>query len=159
MDERAFLKFVNKNKYQVFIFSSPVPIPLNFAVHTWFVINLRGQIHRWEFGYFRGSPKENKIGMLKDFFRPTVGMNFYFWKAEPRFCSRLVDFIEGGDSSVARELALFIEEKSYSYPLKDTYMFKGPNSNTYMQWVLDKFPDSNLKLPFNALGRGYKIKG
>ena len=158
MDEREFLELIDKNKYQVFIFSSPVPIPLNFAVHTWFVINLRGEIHRWEFGYFRGSSNENEVGMLRDFFTPTVGMNFYSWKAEPRFSSKLVDFIEGGDDSMARELALFIEEKSDSYPLKDAYLFKGPNSNTYMQWVLDKFPASTLKLPFNAFGKRYKIK-
>lgn len=158
MTENEFLKLIDINKYQVFIFSSPVPIPLNFAVHTWFVINLKGEIHRWEFGYFRGSPNENEIGMLKDFFNPTVGMNFYFWKAEPRFKSKLVDFIDGGDNSKAKELALFIEKNSSSYPLKDIYQFRGPNSNTYMQWVLDKFQNSGLKLPLNAFGKGYKIK-
>jgi hypothetical protein len=157
MTEKEFLKLVDKDKYQVFILSSPVPIPLNFAVHTWFVVNLKGEVHRWEFGYFRGSPCENEVGVLKDFFRPTTGMNFYFWKSEPRFRSKLAAFIEGGDDSIARDMALFIEENSYSYPLKNIYRFKGPNSNTYMQWVLDKFPSSNLKLPFNSFGKGYKI--
>ncbi len=158
MTEKEFLKLVDRNKYQVFILSSRVPFPLNFAVHTWFVINLKGKIHRWEFGYFKGSPYENGIGVLKDFFYPTTGMNVYFWKAEPRFNSKLISFIEGDDNSIARDLALFIEKKSYSYPLKNTYLFRGPNSNSYMQWVLDEFPNSNLKLPFNAFGKGYRIK-
>lgn len=77
MNEEEFSKLINKKKYQVFLFSSPVPIPLNFAIHTWFVINLKGKIHRWEFGSFKGSSHENGIGVLKDFLKPTDGMNFY----------------------------------------------------------------------------------
>ena len=157
MKSNEFEKLIDKNKYQVFLFSSPVPIPLNFAIHTWFVINLKGKIHRWEFGSFRGSPHPNGIGVLKDFLEPTKGMNFYWWKANPRFDSKLISFIEGNDKSIAKDLALFIEKNSNKYPLKNTYKLLGPNSNSFMSWILEKFPNSKLKLPFNAFGKNYKV--
>ncbi len=158
MDGTKFSELINKNKYQVFLFSSPVPIPFNFAVHTWFVINLKGKINRWEFGRFKGSPHKNGIGILKNFFEPTEGMNKFFWKRNPRFNSKLIGFIEGKDNSITKQLAIFIEEYANSYPLKTEYSVLGPNSNSFMQWILDKFPDVKLKLPFNAIGKGYKIK-
>ena len=157
MSEKEFHKLINVNKYQVFLFISSLPLPLSFAVHSWFVVNLKGKIHRWEFGKFRGSPYENGIGVLKDFLEPTEGMNIFFWRSYPRFDSKLVNYIEGYENSVAGKMALFIEEKSLSYPLKHVYSLTGPNSNTYTQWILDKFPDSGLKLPFNAFGKGFII--
>ena len=39
MNEQEFLKLVKNDMYQVFLFSSPVPIPFFFARHCWFVIN------------------------------------------------------------------------------------------------------------------------
>lgn len=158
MNEKEFEKIINKNKYQVFLFSSPVPIPLNFAVHTWFVINLKGKINRWEFGKFWGGPHPNGIGVFKNLLEPTKGMNIYWWKTNPRFKSKLISYIQGDEKSVAKNLALFIEENSNDYPLKNTYKLLGPNSNSFMKWVLDKFPNSDLKLPFNAFGKNYKIK-
>lgn len=158
MNKKDFTKLIDNTKYQVFLFSSPVPIPLNFSVHTWFVINLKGKISRWEFGKFRGSPHKNGIGVLKNFFEKTEGMNICFWKPEPRFKSQLIDFIEGDGDSVANRIAFFIDEHSNSYPLKTEYYMTGPNSNSFMQWILNKFPEAKLKLPLNAIGKGYKIK-
>lgn len=34
--------------YEVFLCSNPAPIPINFAVHTWFVINENGSFSRYE---------------------------------------------------------------------------------------------------------------
>ncbi len=157
MNKIELSKLVDNNKYQVFLFSSPVPIPLNIFVHTWFVINFKGKIRRWEFGRFRGSPYKNGVGVLKNFFEETEGMNIYFWKRNPRFNSKLVDFIEGDDNSVANALAKYIEEYSNTYPLKTKYSMTGPNSNSFMQWILNKFPKVNMKLPRNAIGKGYKV--
>jgi len=157
MNKEEFSELINRNKYQVFLFSSPVPYPLNFAVHTWFVVNLKGKISRWEFGRFKESPHKNGIGVLKNFFEPTKGMNKYFWKSHPRFSSKLIDFIEGADDSVAKDLSEFIEKFSNSYPLKEKYILTGPNSNTFVQWVLDKYSEANIKLPFNAIGKRYKV--
>lgn len=157
MNKEELKKLIDDSKYQVFLFSSPIPIPLNSFVHTWFVIKLKGEISRWEFGKFKGSPNKNGIGVLKNFFDKTEGMNKYFWKSEPRFNSKLIDFIEGDDDSIANEIALFIEEYSNSYPLRSEYFLSGPNSNSFIQWILHKFPEANMKLPFNAIGKGYKI--
>ena len=156
MKEKDFNKLIKKNKYQVFLFSSPIPFPLNFAQHTWFVINLKGKIHRWEFGKFRGSPHKNNIGVLKDFFNPTKGMNTYLWKDNPRFKSKLIKQIEGGENSIAKQMALFIEKNSNKYPLKKVYSLTKANSNSFIKWIINKFPKSNFKLPFNAFGKTQK---
>jgi len=157
MNKEEFTKLIDENKYQVFLFSSPVPIPLNLFVHTWFVINLKGKINRWEFGRFRGSPHKDGIGVLENFFDKTEGMNIYFWKSKPRFDSKLIDFIDGYEDSVAYKLAQFVVKSPSSYPLKTKYFLTGPNSNTFMQWILNQFPEANIKLPINAIGKGYKI--
>ena len=160
MKKNEFEKIKDKSKYQVFCFSSPVPFPLCFAVHTWFVINLKGKIHRIEFGKFMVSENEKRVktGVFKDFIRPTNGMNKYFWKPKPRFKSKLIGVVEGGENSIAKKMTVFIKNKSSEYPLKDKYSLIGPNSNTFTQWILDKFHESDLKLPFNAFGKRYKFK-
>ena len=127
-------------------------------MHTWFVINLKGKISRWEFGRFKGSPHKNGIGVLNNFFENREGMNIYFWKSQPRFNSKLVDFIEGDDNSLASKMAHFIEEHSNSYHKKNEYFITGPNSNSFVQWILNKFPEASMKLPLNAIGKGYKIE-
>ncbi len=156
--EKLLSKLINnQQKYQVFLLASPVTFPLSFAVHAWFVINIEGKVNRWEFGRFRGSPYRNKIGVLKNFLKPTEGMNLYFWKQNPRFNPKLLGFIEGDKSSLAHKMASFIDNHSKNYPLNYQYSLKGPNSNTYVQWILNKFPESNLELPSNAFGKNFNI--
>src|SRR3989338_7205702 len=74
----------------------------------------------------------------------------HFWKA------KLMGYIEGSENSTAQKIIEFIEnsEKIYLYCFK--YSFFGPNSNTYIQWVLDKFPEFNVKLSWNFIGKGFK---
>jgi hypothetical protein len=154
VNKQEFSELIKEDKYQVFLFASPVPIPFNFAVHTWFVINLKGEINRWEFGKFKGSPYPNGIGVLKNFFLPTEGMNKFFWKSSPRFDSELLNFIEGGENSLAKEMCFFIEKNAKLYSLRNKYILTGPNSNTFTQWILNKFPKTDFKLPLNAIGKG-----
>lgn len=154
---KEYNTLIENAKHQIFLFSSPVTFPLNLAVHTWFVVNIEGKIDRWEFGRFRGSPHKNNIGVLKNFLKPTEGMNLYFWKQKPKFKSKLLSFIEGDENSVAHDMALFINNYSNNYPLRDKYCLIGPNSNTYVQWILNKFPESNLELPANAFGKGFNL--
>ncbi len=158
MNEDDFMKLVKNDKYQAFLFVSPVPFPLNFALHGWFVINLKGELNRWEFGIFYKNPHPNKIGVSKNFFKPTEGMNKFWWRRYPRFNGKLINFISGGENSVAKKMALFIENNSYKYPLRKTYKLTGPNSNTFIGWIIEKFPHSNFKLPLNAFGWKYKVK-
>lgn len=50
----------------------------------------------------------------------------------------------------------FIERSPDTYPHCNQYAFRGPNSNTYAQWVLNQFPESGFSLPWNAFGKGFK---
>lgn len=34
-----------------------------------------------------------------------------------------------------------------------SYKLTGPNSNTYTQWILEKFPEWNIQLPWSAFGK------
>ena len=150
-----FEELLDKTQYQVFIMSSPVPFPLNYGIHLWFVINFKGTIHRIEFGRFNGSPHKDGIGVLKDFLPLTKGMNMFFFKRNPRFTSRIEDFVEGHKNSDAFKLATFILEHHEDYPLKNEYKLLGPNSNSFVGWVLKQFPDIKMSVSFRAVGLNY----
>jgi hypothetical protein len=86
-------------------------------------------------------------------FLPVYSKAFY---DKGNFKVKLLGFTEGDENSIAKEMVNFIENSSNSYPYCNTYHFIGPNSNTYVQWVLDNFPDFKAKLPWNAFGKNYK---
>lgn len=153
-----FNQLLKPDRFQVFLFASPIPVPFHFAVHAWFVINRMGEVHRWEFGKFRNSPHPGGIGILKDFLAPTDGMNRYPWKSKPRHDAYLLDFVEGDKKSVAAAMTSFIHAQSGSYPYRNRYSYLGPNSNTYVQWVLNHYPESGLKLPHKAIGKSYSLQ-
>jgi hypothetical protein len=71
---------------------------------------------------------------------------------------KAIGIYRGRDRSVAKKMSLFIEKDSGKFPLRKSYFLIGPNSNSFIQWVIDKFPDSGFKLPFNAFGKGYKVE-
>lgn len=48
MNKHEFFNLIRKDKYQVFLFSSPLPFPFNFAVHTWIVTAKKDKVTRWE---------------------------------------------------------------------------------------------------------------
>jgi len=166
MDEKEFKKLVDKKKYQVFVFTSPVPIPFCFAVHTWFVLCKKGKIDRWEAGRFFFIDKtdnlvrrvfrkaRSKTDVFHNFYKnPVLGMNLNPFYHEPRFGNKLIGQIEG---STAEKMIKFIEKSPKIYPYKKLYkLYPGPNSNTYPQWVINHFPQSKLKLPWNAFGKAY----
>lgn len=156
MTENELQQVLNTNKYQVLLMASPIPKPFHFAIHAWFIINMQGEIHRWEFGKFRNSPNPDGIGLFRDFFHPLTGMNKYLWKPEPRFDSHLLGKTEGDENTVAAGMAHFINEHSGEYPYIKKYSYLGPNSNTYAAWVLQQFPESGLHLPASAVGKGYR---
>lgn len=87
MDKKEFLKLVKKDKYQVFLFSSPCSVPINFISHCWLVVNNRGELHRYEVLYKRNL-SENPVNssylyvdLFKDYpkrhFHLANGMNKY----------------------------------------------------------------------------------
>lgn len=153
----TFNKRLDKKKYQVFVMSSPIPFPLSYGIHLWFIINLQGKTHRIEFGKFYRSPHKNGIGMLKDFLPLEAGMNIFFFRRNPRFTSRIEGHIEGDKNSDAFKLATFILNHYEDYPLKNEYKLLGPNSNSFISWVLKQFPEIKMNISFRAVGFNYKF--
>ncbi len=155
IDKHGLKRLVKEDQYQVFLLTSSIPFPFGWAVHAWFVVQLNGELNRYEFGKFKGSPNPNGIGLLKNYFKPTTGMNRYWWQRRDRYPAKLISTISGDEKSVAARIIAFLEVHSEKYPHKEMYRYLGPNSNTYCAWVLKHFPDSGLKLPISAVGKNY----
>jgi len=159
VSKNNFKNLVKYNGYQVFLFTCPVSIPLNFASHPWFVCVKNGEISRWEVRF-----EKNKIN-------PSLGKHLHFNSLPPfsgiemlqiipkKFLwpANLVGYIEGGEDSLAKKIIDFIETSSRDYIYRNQYSFIGPNSNTYAQWVLNNFPDFKIKLLWNSFGKNFKL--
>ncbi len=151
-------KRINPDNVQVFLFSCPALISLGIARHHWFVVNKKGNLSRWEVlieqdccGISWGHLHNNHENIFKG--TGLVGLRFNIF---PKV--RCDGLIEGGYGSVADKMARFIEDSNNTYPYCYEYSIFGPNSNTYIKWVLDHFPEFLVRLPWNAIGRGHKFK-
>ena len=178
MDEKEFKKLIKKDKYQVFLFSCPANIPFNFARHHWFVVNSKGKINRWDvlrtynllrtdegtdtkesFGGKKFKIISKKVGYVyKNILPFTSGVSKYRWKLKPFSKGELVSSIEGNSNSIAHKMIAFIEHNSFKYKHRNKYYILGPNSNTFIQWIIDKFPGCGFKLSWRAVGKNYKVK-
>ena len=144
---------INKNNYQVFLFTCPSTIPFNFASHPWFVINKKGNISRWEILFRKNQIKTSWEHLHKNFLHIFQGIEIlpfshkYFWKG------KLLSFIEGDKNSIANRIVDLIEKSNKIYPYNNKYFLTGPNSNTYVQWVLNTFPGFKINLPLNSFGK------
>ena len=158
MIEKEFKKLINKDKYQVFLFSCHVPIPLNIAVHYWFVINKKGKIDRWEILAFPKQCKTSWRHLHKNVALPTTGLNKILYKRYLKSKSNLILEISGKKGSTAEKMVKFIEKSPQKYPFWNKYFLFGPNSNTYTRWVLDHFPELKFKLSWRAIGKSFLKK-
>jgi hypothetical protein len=89
---------------------------------------------------------------------PTEGIGMFPYSGILRWKSTLVDVVEGDQDSLADQMSAFIQNSPTAYPFSHTYRLLGPNSNSYTQWVLKKFPESGMKLPWNTIGKNLLIK-
>jgi len=153
-DTQGFEKLIDPTKYQVFLFSCPAYIPFSFAIHPWFVVNKKGIISRWEV-YSKKNLNKTSWGHLhlNGFITsPFQGIHMfpflkkYFWNPT------LMATIEG---NAAQKIIESIETSPQKYPFCNTYSLLGPNSNTYIQWILNQSPECNITLPWNAIGKNY----
>jgi len=149
--EEEFQKLVDKEKNQVFILSCPAYFPFNFFQHPWVVINKKGEISRWEIRHNKN--KENQMHLYINNQKPFEGINKTifiksYWNAH------LLGFIEG---EVALNAINFIEQSKENYPYLNKYSGCGPNSNTFIQWILNKFPEFHIVLSWQFIGKNYKI--
>ncbi len=154
---------INPNKYQVFLCACPANLPFFFAIHPWLVVNKKGIISRFGLSQSANVPPDifGKINdqkqwghLYKNFFPPWQGIRIlpfawkYFWRGH------VLSSIEGDENSLAYRMAEFIESSGENYPDTAKYSLLGPNSNTYVQWVLSHFPEADMSLPWNAFGKG-----
>src|SRR3989344_374695 len=152
-----FQKLVKKDKYQVFVFTCPAHFPFVFARHPWLVVNKKGTLSRWEV-LFRKNLLEQKCNHVHiNFLPPWRGIEIFPFVRTFNGKSKLLKIIEGDENSPVRKLIDFIENSKENYPHYSKYFLMGPNSNTYVKWILNNFPEIEVKLPWNAVGKGYKI--
>ncbi len=155
MKEKTFQKKISRHKYQVFIFKSKLPKPVNFATHSWFVIVKNKKITRWEvYGHEQKNGK--KWGhVYKNSFEPIQGLKKKIFSKKHNNSS-IIGKVQGGTDSLANKMVNFIEKESSKYVNAGQFHYVlGPNCNTYVQWVLDRFPECKIKLPKSAIGKDY----
>ena len=101
---------------------------------------------------------DEKSGHISvDFYPPTLGNSIFPGSNHDinrlRLTPKLVGYIEGDELSLSKSMIDFVENNYLSYPHKFSYHYvPGPNSNTFTRWIINKFPESGLKLPWNAFG-------
>ena len=156
MSEQEFEKLLDRYMFQVFLFTCPAFIPFNFARHSWFVINRKGVISRWEVNFLEQKGEKAWRHLNLDLLLPTKGIGILPYVTAVRWKSKLIGSIEGGEDSLADYMSAFIQNSPAAYPFSQTYRALGPNSNTYAQWILHKFPESRMHLPWNAVGKNAK---
>lgn len=144
--------------YSVALWASPMPRPISFAVHTWFVVSYQGNQDRYEV-WDPASSNTNGV-LCINIAPPDRGCRTHIFsdplQSQQTFTSLQLAEVTGPAGSAAAALYNFIVHNSPAYPHKGRYvMYPGPNSNTYTQWVLNQFADSELRLPWNAFGKGY----
>lgn len=149
---------IDPNKYQVFLMSCYCGLPISFARHNWFVVNNRGNVSRWELLMQKDYAGMSWGYMHKDARKPFEPLGLFSMKGKAVLDSDILGQIEGDEGSLAAKMAEFIEHTNETYPYCREYLLWSPNSNTYIQWVLDQFPAFPGKLPWNSFGKGYKVK-
>jgi hypothetical protein len=137
----------------VSLYASLANLPFFMAIHPWFVVEKNGKLSRWEVTFETGRG-ENSWGHLRlDQLPAYSGIEVLPLDIQLYWPSWRIATVKG---EVARQMTEFIEASPQTYPYRNKYALTGPNSNTYVQWVLEKFPDCGLKLPWNAFGKKYR---
>lgn len=159
----------SKDLYSVQLYSSRLGLPLFFVVHTYIVTEYRGTKNRYDLFSPAYPPKASSYcgNIFKNLLSPELGFSLFYKKdtwwlplKKLRWQVRRCGEITGTTNSQAYLLYSFIENDGLKmYPYKDFYrLVSGPNSNTFIQWVINQVPETKLTLPWNAWGKGYKIQ-
>ncbi len=147
---------INNDLYQVFLMGGRCSFPINFARHHWFVVNIKGKINRWEVLFQKDCCGQSWGHLYKNVKDPFQSLGDFTTKGQTIFKSKLVGYIEGDEGSEARRILDLIENSHEKYPHSQKYLLWGPNSNTYIQWVLNQFPEFSNALIWDGIGKKYK---
>lgn len=154
MNKKDFEKLIEKPGYHFFIFSCPAKIPVNYFVHTRIVTKApTWNINRREITHFKNK-KHPSMGYLhQNFLDPWQGITKYLRTTKNHFESRLVFHISGKKWSTAQKIIEFTNKEIPKYPYKKNYRRIRRNSNTFIQRIINNFPEIDIKLPKRAIGK------
>ena len=134
---------IQEDEPAVRLYASPIPLIESIAIHGWFVTYDPddGAVDRWELWQ---APDVGGISfghVHNNLSSPETGLG----NQEAFIIAELI-------GPEARAVIEFIEQQSPFYPCRDAYFLLGPNSNTYLQWVLDN-TGWDVELPPSAIGK------
>lgn len=118
-----------------------------FAVHCWLVYKPRGATAYTRYDYTAWTELP-------------VRMNGY--APDGRWFGREPELVYAADGALAERLIPKIEDAIRSYPLSaagDYHAWPGPNSNTFIQAILDAVPEIDATLPALAIGKDFPYDG
>lgn len=123
------------------LWAAPVPVVGQFADHHWFVVSRLESADRWEVWQKADVGGDSWGHLHRNLMAPTAGVG----SGEGRMLMRWY-----GTRAVT--LANRIEASPRYYPWCTIYRFwPGPNSNTFVQWVLR----NDHRLGWRAIGAAY----
>lgn len=123
------------------LLAARVPYVGAVALHHWFAIDRSGHESRWEVWQSKQAGGTSWGHLHLDLMPARVWPH----KDDPQFLQQWV-------GQQAATLADRIESSPHDYPWCQQYRYwPGPNSNTYVQWVLR----DHLKLGWRAAGKAY----
>ena len=152
--ENEFMNFVDKSKFQAFLFSSRVGMPYFFARHPWIVLNEKGELTRYEVML---KAKPNGSHVYKRIRNFSVALKKYNRVDSPYWKKSCLLFKVEGES--ARKLIDFMKNVEEEYPFSKEYnMSSGPNSNSFVGWILHENKYLGWKLSWRHFGRNWYRK-
>jgi hypothetical protein len=150
MNQKEFNQILDKTTNQFFIFSTGVSRPKYFVKHLYIVTNQKGKINRFEIYRFKNKKNPEHGHIHKNYVAPTTGHRKKLFNKNKKIDSKLIKIISG---NLAEKINKSVNENYLNYKFKNKYNLLGPNCNTYVQWILNQFPETKIKLPFLAIGK------
>lgn len=146
-------------KYHFFILYSCAIFPVNFSKHFRIVTINKWIIHRREIWHFKNRKNPELYYFHRDLSKPTTWLQKFLRRSDKHRKAYLAYHKSWGEKSLIHKIVSFIENSYSSYPYSKKYiLFPWPNSNTYIQRILNHFPQIKFQLPRNAFGKTFKFK-
>ncbi len=155
--DKEIPQWLGRDDYHVVFLTCPLPFPFSFAVHPWVLTVNHDKVDRWEVWQKIDPLSKTNFGhVYHNYFSPLSGVRRSYITREC-YSPVIIGGVSGDEDSLAAEIVKFVNTNAPRYQYTDKYRYyPGPNSNTFIQWVLDQFPDVGIQLPSNALGKKYR---
>lgn len=116
-----------------------------FAAHTWLAVKPAGS-------------QRYRVLQVTGWRRPTVSVRTGV--PDRAWFGSLPALIADYRGEEAAALIPAIEAATERYPFRDRYrVWPGPNSNTFVAWVIRQVPGLRVALPATAIGKDYLVSG